>query len=65
MWVSIGFLAACGWGWICYRVGKRAAENAALRAREKEYEQVEQIFERTADWQRGELLEQLRGKRTK
>ena len=57
----LGFAAACLWGWGCYQAGKRCAENTYLKQREKENEHVEQIFIHTADLQRDELLERLRG----
>ena len=58
----VGFAAACVWGWACYQAGKHSAENAFFKQQEKEYEHAEQVFSRTADLQRGELLERLRGK---
>lgn len=62
MWVAlcVGFAVACGWGYLCYRAGRRAAQQAWLSAREKEYEQVDHVCARTAALQREQLLEQLR-----
>ena len=60
-WAIIGVI--CGlftFGAVMYRSGRKAAENKALRAKERENAKVDEIMRRVARLNRADLLMRLR-----
>lgn len=59
--IIAGTAVLAAFGAVMYRSGRHAAENKALRARERENEKVDKIINSNAGLGRGECLERLRG----
>lgn len=52
--------ALIGLGAVMYRSGRKSAENAALKAKEREYAKVDEALRRVARLNRADLLARLR-----
>lgn len=59
--VSAALAAGCVFGAVMYRAGRKAAENEAYCAREKENEKMDEIMRSVSAMQRRELFGRLRG----